>query len=119
MDEHEAPTMIANQIHSDTAELNYLSVTGNINKAVGIFTAYTRSLFSRHDHCRTKSAMALADKIHRHGNSAVKNAIENIFIASFTQMYLLCKPKAWQTVRADIPNTLYNVYMHQVNASGC
>jgi hypothetical protein len=60
----------------------------------------------------------IADRLYRRGNAVVKNAIENIFVYSFTKMFTNYSTEKDQLV-AIIPVNLYSVYISQVCHRGC
>ena len=65
-----------------------------------------------------KRCLRLVDKLYTKGNRAVRNAIENVFVFSFTRLFLIY-PDEKQQLMAIIPMTLYTLYIEQVCHRGC
>ena len=65
-----------------------------------------------------KRCFKVVDKLYNKGNRAVKNAIENVFVFSFTKMFLSF-PAEKEQLLAIIPMTLYTIYIQQVSRGGC
>ena len=64
-----------------------------------------------------KRCFVVIDKLYTRGNSIVKNAIENIFVYSFSRL-LFQNKKDMQLILGLIPGSLYALYMHQVIKTG-
>ncbi|MDR3680893.1 MAG: hypothetical protein P4L41_13090 [Flavipsychrobacter sp.] len=60
-----------------------------------------------------KQCMAVAEKLYKKGNTSVKNAIENIYVYSFSSMLFHDMEKR-KMLLGLIPLSLYTVYMHQM-----
>ena len=58
--------------------------------------------------------MALADNIYEQGNPLVRNAIENVFIFSFSSIMALYNIVEWRIVQSYMPARLYALYIQQV-----
>ncbi len=60
-----------------------------------------------------KQCMAVAEKLYKKGNPAVKNAIENIYVYSFSSM-LFHDIEKRKMLLSLIPLSLYTIYIHQM-----
>ena len=65
-----------------------------------------------------KRCFMLADKLYNKGNATVQNAVQNVFVYSFTNM-LHAYPAEKKQLLSLIPVTLYSLYMGQVCHNGC
>lgn len=90
----------------------------HVYDAVQVLTDYTKRMALEHDFRELKNCMSLIEKIYEKGDTLVKNAVENIFIFSFSSMRLLCNIVEWRMVQSIMPSTLYTLYVQQVLRSG-
>ncbi len=118
MNQYEVPALIADELPEVEKELHFLSTLGNVNDAIKILTDYTKKMVLSHKFYQVSKCMQLADKIYKKGNGIVKNAVENIFIYSFSIMRISCNKVEWRMLQANIPPSLYTVYIHQVTRPG-
>jgi len=88
--------------------------TKDIYKSMQTLADYTKRMALEHDFEEVKKCMSLVERIYDKGNTLVKNAVENIFIFSFSSMRLLCNIVEWRMVQSIMPSSLYTLYMHQV-----
>ena len=85
----------------------------NVYQTMNVFLEYTCQKITEHNTAVVKKCFLLAEMLYDKGNRIVKNAIENVFVYSFS--HLPCKDKkATAQIMGLIPGTLYSVYMHQV-----
>ncbi len=117
LNQYEIPALIADEFPEIREPLARLSNNGNITKVVEVFARYTEENVHGHNLHIVEKCMKLADRIYVKGNEIVKNAIENVFIFSFSTMRHLCNRVEWRIIRARIPVTLYSTYIKQVNHS--
>lgn len=61
-----------------------------------------------------QQCLNLAEKIYLKGDAMVKNAVENIFIFSFSSMMAFCDIVEWRIVQSYMPSRLYQLYIQQV-----
>ena len=65
-----------------------------------------------------KKCLKIASKLYDRGNQTVKNAVENVYVYSLSNiLYARSVDKA--KILAIIPMTLYTLYIKQVSQSGC
>ena len=95
-----------------------------VNKKCNAFTlmnslvSVTDKNITKHDFLALKRCFAVADKLYDKGNAVVKNAVQNVFVYSFTKMFA-CHPAEKREIMAIIPMALYSLYIGQVCHRGC
>ncbi|PQJ12622.1 hypothetical protein CJD36_002450 [Flavipsychrobacter stenotrophus] len=85
---------------------------------LGSLTTFTCKNINDHNYRSVKRAFQIADKLYAKGNGVVKNAVENVFVYSFTRMFNTY-PNEKKELLAILPITLYTIYMAQVCHKGC
>jgi len=63
--------------------------------------------------------MEMMGLLYEKGNALTRNAVENIFIYSFSTMMCNCNIVEWKVIRASMPDPLYDLYVAQVLRSKC
>ena len=102
----------------EISESMILDMYVNAYKVMNDLSAFTCKNIQTHNYGVVKRCFILADQLYCKGNDAVKNAIENVFIYSFTNMLQLYKDDK-KKILAIIPITLYSIYITQVQKAGC
>jgi len=74
---------------------------------------YTKSQVIQHNLNAAKKCMNLAEKLYYKGNNAIKNAIENVFVYSFSHAFFHDENKKKEVI-GIIPESLYRLYKRQV-----
>ena len=82
--------------------------------AMQVLTDYTKRMALEHNFGEVKKCMSLVEKIYHKGDALVKNAVENIFIFSFSSMRMLCNLVEWRMVQSFMPAHLYTLYLNQI-----
>jgi hypothetical protein len=100
-------------------QLPELGAQPSAYKAIQALTDHTRRLAFEHDFKKVKSCLTLVERIYREGNTFVKNAVENIFIFSFSSLLANCNRVEWRIVQSYMPSDLYALYARQVSRPGC
>lgn len=80
--------------------------------------AFTCKNINGHNFKIVKRCFQLADKLYNKGNMAVKNAVQNVFVYSFTTMFERY-PAEKKQLLAILPITLYSLYIAQIHHIGC
>ena len=119
MDQYETIALIAEKIPDAGEDLAFVSVTGNIYKAVDLLSNYTKKLVCLRQFTNAQRCMVLADTLYTQGNAIVKNAIATIYVYSFSGLSLCCDTSDWKMVQAAIPRRLYALYINQLIQSAC
>ena len=118
LSQYEVPAFIAGrlpQVKNDL--LTHGSMT--IYQSVQILTDYTKRMAIEHDFKMVEKCMALVATLYLKGNSLVKNAVENVFIFSFSSIMSRCNIVEWRIVQSYMPSDLYALYLKQVLKSKC
>jgi predicted SnoaL-like aldol condensation-catalyzing enzyme len=79
---------------------------------------FTYKNIKAHNYKTVKKCFKVADKLYSKGNGMVKNAVQNVFVYSFTRMFQ-SHPAEKEKLLAIIPMTLYSLYIAQVCHKGC
>jgi hypothetical protein len=82
-------------------------------------TDQAKRLAFQHDLVGLKHCMNLVQQIYKTGNSAAKNAVENIFVFAFSSILPRCNQVEWRLVQSCMPTELYSLYVGQVTKAGC
>ena len=74
---------------------------------------YTTSQVLEHNMKAAKSCLLLAANLYSKGNAVVKNAIENVYVYSFSHAFFH-DDKRRKEILAIVPDSLYSLYKKQV-----
>jgi hypothetical protein len=74
---------------------------------------YTTSQVLKHNLGAAKKCMALAAHLYKKGNAHIKNAIENVYVYSFSHAFFHNEEKRKEMMEI-IPLPLYELYKKQV-----
>jgi hypothetical protein len=98
---------------------NDLDTTRTLYQSIQVLTDYTKRMALAHDFKTVARCMALVTKIYNKGNTLVRDAVENVFVYSFSSMMSACNAVEWRITQSYMPSELYNIYMRQVLRSTC
>ena len=115
----EIPAFIAGQLPQISRDLNSNGATPTIYQSIQVLTDYTKRMALSHDFKMVAKCMAIVAKLYRKGNALVRNAIENIFVYSFSSMMSTCNTVEWRITQSYMPTELYAVFIEQVLRSKC
>ncbi|MFA6060333.1 MAG: hypothetical protein WC756_19185 [Taibaiella sp.] len=118
MNNYEVPAIMEDELPAIKEELKENGILGNVNAAMQVLVKYTKKMIYLHDLNAVAKCMRLADKIYDKGNAMVKNAVENVFVYSFSGLRTGCDQLEWKLVQAKMPMTLYSLYVKQIYRSG-
>lgn len=90
-----------------------------IYQSVQELTDYTRRMALEHNFKMVEKCMRQVENMYEKGNTMTKNAIENIFIFSFSSLIANCNIVEWRIVQSYMPSRLYMLYVQQVLKSKC
>lgn len=108
MNEFEVPVYIAGRLPE-------LKMKGNnIYQTMQALTDYTKRMAIEHNFKAVERCMSLVERIYDKGTALVRNAVENIFIFSFSSIRMLCNIVEWRMVQSYMPAGLYALYIRQV-----
>jgi hypothetical protein len=107
---------ISEYIENAMPELSGIVTTGkskNVYDIVRGMLKYTKSQVIRHNLVAAKKCMVLAEQLYYKGNNVVKNAIENVFVFSFSHAFFHDDDKTKEIMNI-LPDSLYNLYKKQL-----
>ena len=108
LSQYESLPLIANKLSASS-----------LYQSIQVLTDYTRRMAFERNYKMVEKCMELVEKIYEKGNTLVKNAVENIFIFSFSTMLSRCNIVEWRIVQSYMPSDLYRLYVQQVLKSKC
>ena len=114
MNQNEMSAIIDEAFPQLKEEIGKKGFLHNAYKLIGFLTDFTREKLSLHDLNTTIRSFRLVDKIYTKGDLVVKNAIENIFVFSFSHLQGNCTTGEWRKLQAEIPLSLHTLYIKQV-----
>jgi len=85
----------------------------NVYDIIRHMLKYTKSQVIRHNLTAAKKCMTLAEKLYYKGNNAIKNAIENVFVCSFSHAFFHDEDKI-KEIMDIVPDKLYKLYRKQL-----
>jgi hypothetical protein len=85
----------------------------NVYDIVRHMLKYTKSQIIRHNVAAAQKCMSLAEQLYYKGNNAVKNAIENVFVFSFSHAFFHDEDSK-KTMMKIVPDSLYKLYKKQL-----
>jgi hypothetical protein len=90
----------------------------NPYQAMHALVKITSQKVKEHNYKAVKKCFDIADKLYAKGNGAVKNAVENIYVYSFSTIFQsgLAEKKK---LLAIIPMSLYTLYINHLHQHGC
>jgi hypothetical protein len=118
INQYEMPFYLVKELPEIETELKETTTALNVFKTAQCLVHYTKEKIKAHDMNTVKRVMNAAEKIYMEGNNAVKNALENVFVFSFTSFICMCDREEKNTLQAIMPLHLYSAYILQVYRSG-
>lgn len=84
---------------------------------IQVLTDYTKRMALEHNFKMVGDCMTLMGLLYEKGNRLTRNAIENIFVYSFSTMMCNCNIVEWKVIRSAMPDPLYRIYLDQLSTS--
>jgi hypothetical protein len=119
LSQFEVPAFIASRLPQVKRDLHRKDAELSIYQSIQVLTDYTKKMALEHDFKMVEKCMTLVEKIYQKGNALVRNAVENVFIFSFSSMLSRCNVVEWRIVQSYMPADLYALYVQQVLKSKC
>lgn len=119
LNQSEIPAFIAGQLPQIGGDLTGRRTSLTVYQSIQVLTDYTKRMALSHDFKMVAKCMAIVTKLYRKGDSLVRNAIENVFIYSFSSMMSTCNTVEWRITQSYMPAELYAVFIEQVLKSKC
>ena len=107
---------ISAYIESEMPELSGIcdkKKSRNVYDIVRHMLKYTRSQVITHNLNAARKCMALAENLYHKGNNAIKNAIENVYVYSFSHAFFHDIDQK-DEVMTIVPPSLYKIYREQM-----
>lgn len=117
--QYEVPNFIAFRLPEVKIELARTGIEPSAYQSIQVLADYTKKMALEHDFKMVEKCMSLVHKLYEKGNALVRNAVENIFIYSFSSMLSRCNLVEWRIVQSYMPADLYAIYVQQVLKSKC
>ncbi|MBZ4191225.1 DUF7674 family protein [Niabella beijingensis] len=113
MNQYEIPAIIEDELPAICHELETTRKFGDAIQIMQILSAFASRMLSMHQLPVVIKCMRMVEKIYEKGDTLVKNAIENVFVLSFSGMRNKCDTMEWNLLSAKMPITLYSLYIQQ------
>lgn len=117
--QYEIQALIAGKLPQIKNDLLLGGATLTVYQSMQVLTDYTKRMALEHDFKMVEKCMGLVGMLYGKGNSLVKNAVENVFIFSFSSIMSRCNIVEWRIVQSYMPTDLYSLYVQQVLKSKC
>ena len=118
INETEVPDLIERQIPDLATDINNTREKVNIYQTMQTLLQFTGRKIQEHNYLSVKQCFAIAEKLYEKGNRSVQNAVENVFVFSFSNL-LPADSAEKKKILAIVPITIYSLYIHQLHATGC
>jgi hypothetical protein len=86
---------------------------GDVYAMVKQLLKHTTVQVAKHNIEAAKHCLSVAEQLYNKGNGVVKNAIENVFVFSFSHAFFSDEHKRREIIDI-VPSSLYNLYKKQV-----
>ena len=114
MNQFDLPAFIAGRLPQVKQDLPVPGKISTVNRSIQVLTDYTRRMAIEHDFKMVRKCMSLVERIYEKGDALVRNAVENVFIFSFSSIMTTFNIVEWRMVQSYMPSRLYNLYVQQV-----
>jgi hypothetical protein len=115
----EVPAFIARQLPQVSQDLFRTNTPVTVYQSIQVLTDFTKRMALEHDFKMVRKSMDLMGKLYGKGNTLVRNAVENVFIFSFSTLMYNCNIVEWRLIQSCMPSELYTLYIRQVIRSKC
>ena len=114
LNQYEVPAYIACKLPQVKKELSHPGAPLSAYQSMQVLTDYTKRMALEHDFKMVEKCMNLVEVLYAKGNDLVRNAVENVFIFSFSSIMSRCNIVEWRMVQSYMPTGLYALYVQQV-----
>ena len=114
LNQYEVPAYIAGRLPQVRKELAHEGAALTVYQSMQVLTDYTKRMALEHDFKMVQKCMGLVETLYTKGNNPVKNAVENVFIFSFSSIMCRCNIVEWRMIQSFMPTDLYTLYIQQV-----
>jgi hypothetical protein len=114
MTQFDVPAFIAVKLPQVKQDLQTPGKATTVYQSIQVLTDYTKRMAIEHNFKMVEKCMALVENIYKKGNTLVRNAVENVFIFSFSSIMSIFNIVEWRIVQSYMPAGLYSLYIQQV-----
>jgi hypothetical protein len=118
MNQYEVPAYLEDKIPEMKELLVKKGVSSNIfdpYKSVQCLTDFTLKVAHQHNIKMLKRCFTAAERLYIKGNEMIKNAINNVFIYSFSELLADCTSRQERIkIQSVMPSYLYSAYVQQL-----
>jgi hypothetical protein len=123
MNECEVPSWLQDELpemKEDLAKNGVLADIFDPYKSVQCLTEFTLKNAHEHNIKMLKRCFKAAEKLYVRGNEMIKNAINKVFIYSFSMLFADCNSRMERIkIQSIMPPNLFSAYVQQVLKSNC
>ena len=119
LNQYEIQAFISGKLPQVRHDLSLAGTTPTVYQSMQVLTDFTKKMALEHNFKMVEKCMGLVETLYTKGNSLVKNAVENVFIFSFSSIMSRCNIVEWRMVQSYMPTDLYALYVQQVLKSKC
>lgn len=112
IDQQELPSFVGKNI-PELSVVCKKEKEGEVYNIIRHLFTYTAAQMAKHNLTAAKRCMSLAVELYYKGNTAIKNAIENVYIFSFSHAFFYDENKRKEIMKI-VPVSLYELYKKQV-----
>ncbi len=117
MNQYEAADEIAMIVPGSATEICQAMKTKNPFKTIRIFSRHFKGLVEAHNLPMTEKCLRVIGKIYEKGDTAVKNAVETVFIFSLDLITNSCSVSERNQIMSKLPIHVFTAYYRQVYKS--
>ena len=118
MNQYEVPSYLQDALPEMKEVLVKEGVSSNLfdpYKSVQCLTDFTLKVAHQHNIKMLKRCFIAAERLYIKGNEMIKNAINNVFIYSFSELLADCTSRQERIkIQSVMPSYLYSAYVQQV-----
>lgn len=118
INQFEVPAYLADELPEIREELKSVLPTFSVIKSIQCLSDYTRRKVMQHNLRLVRKCFAVAETMYVNGNTMVRDAIENVFIYSFSSILNMNSKEENRKIQALIPLCLHTAYVQQILKSG-
>ncbi len=118
MNQYEVPAYITDELPELKNSFSTLTASAGIIKSIQCLCDYTKNKVQQHELPKVKKCLIIMENIYNRGNTIVKDAVENVFLFSFSSILNVSSRQEKQQLQALMPVCLYTAYVQQMYKSG-
>ena len=116
--QYAVPAYILEELPEIKEAFDTVPLTSNIFLVLQCLSSFTGRKVKMHDLRMVKRCFQLGEKIYSRGNTLVRDAVENIFVFSFSSFMSVCDREERNHLQSLMPLSLHTVYVQQMLKSG-